>query len=610
MSVESRKNGSAARSPAIEQVVSVVRLGLDAATAYDRSDLQARLQGAVDRLTRMDTVVAVAGEFKQGKSSLVNGLIGEQISPVDDDLATSAITVIRYGSERSMLVRRKEDAQTVAEPIAAGELAGWVTEAGNPGNQRQVESVEIKTPNVFLERGVTVVDTPGSGSLASGYGAATLAFLQTADALIFVSDASAEFSLPEIEFLQQARERSPALLIVQTKIDLYPEWRRIVEINQRHLQRIGLDTAIVPASSSLRLAAMRLHDRSLNEESGYPRLLGRLRSEVIDLSQQVSARMAIDDTRAMTDQLIGSYQTEIRVLADPDSAERQVIGLEQAQERLNNLRGQGARWSTVMNDGFQTLTSNVDYQFRSDLRNILRAAEEEIEETDPASGWETLTARVQAEVARAAEMTFKTIDQDATQLRENILILIQDEATEELSSIDADISVEDMWGNRELETSSPGQMVFKGLNAMRGSYMGLIMVGMLGSVVGLVAVTPLLIGAGVLFGGRQYIEERRRDATRRKQQARTIIRQYVDNVQFEVGNRIRETTRDLQREMRDYFSDRLSELTQTYATTLEETQQSLRRSQQERDQRAQELKARVERLAELRRRAIEAEQLL
>ena len=65
----------------------------------ERPDLAQRATAAAARLERPNTVVCVVGEFKQGKSSLVNGLLGRTICPVDDDLATSAITLVRYGDE-------------------------------------------------------------------------------------------------------------------------------------------------------------------------------------------------------------------------------------------------------------------------------------------------------------------------------------------------------------------------------------------------------------------------------------------------------------------------------------------------------------------------------
>lgn len=582
----------------------VAKLGVDATTAYERLDLRERIVRAIERMDRPDTIICVTGEFKKGKSALVNGLIGEQLCPVDDDLATSAITILRYAEEPSITVRRHEDGETLVEPLAPEQIADFVTERGNPENSRNVEFVELRLHNGFLARGITLVDTPGSGTLASGYGAATLAFLQSADALIFVTDCSQEFIEPEIAYLREAAARCATLLIAMTKIDLYPEWRRIVALNAGHLKRAGIAAQIVPVSSTLRQLALEEHDRSLNEESGFPALLEALRVGILEQAGKRAALEALSATRAAAEQMIAGYEAELAIINDPPSAAEELARLEDARERLNALRGAGSRWATVMNDGFAVLTSNVDYQFRSTMRGILRSTEDRIEEVDPAAEWDDITQRLQSDVAKAVEEAFNRIDDDVGALRDTIAAMLRDETTALWASASGSISIDvgQMWTERTIENESMGAKVFKGLNAMRGSYMGLLMVGMLGNFVGLAMVTPVLIGAGVLFGGRQLIEERRRDVTRKRQQARTFVRQFVDDVQFEAGTRIRETTRDFQREMRDYFTDRIAELAQTYSEIVQQAQNSLKQDEAARAARKQDLTTRVEKLTELCRR--------
>ena len=108
-------------------------------------------------------------------------------------------------------------------------------------------------PSAILAQGLVLVDTPGMGGLGAGHAAATLAFLPFADGLILVSDASSELSAPEIEFLRRAVELCPTVLFAQTKIDLYPAWERIVNLNRGHLERAGIRIPIVAVSSQLRV---------------------------------------------------------------------------------------------------------------------------------------------------------------------------------------------------------------------------------------------------------------------------------------------------------------------------------------------------------------------
>ena len=62
-----------------------------------------------------------------------------------------------------------------------------------------------------------------------------MALLASADALLFVTDASAELSSSELEFLEQASQRCPTVIAALTKTDLYPEWRRVHALDQQRL---------------------------------------------------------------------------------------------------------------------------------------------------------------------------------------------------------------------------------------------------------------------------------------------------------------------------------------------------------------------------------------
>ena len=254
----------------------------------ERPDLVGRVTAAAARLQRPATIVAVVGEFKQGKSSLVNGLLGQPVCPVDDDLATSAITLVRHGEQPAAVVRRTgEDA--ASGPIPLAQLGDWVSESGNPGNHKGVERVEITVPSAILAQGLVIVDTPGMGGLGAGHAASTLAFLPFADGLVLVSDASSELSAPEIEFLRRAVELCPTVLFAQTKIDLYPAWERIFDLNRGHLERAGVRIPMVAVSSQLRTVALARKDRALNAASRFPELISHLGDRVVTPAKEGAA---------------------------------------------------------------------------------------------------------------------------------------------------------------------------------------------------------------------------------------------------------------------------------------------------------------------------------
>ena len=273
--VANRPEASAV-DPAVDAVLGAILLTSKALAAYGREDLVARLAAARQRLEDPAFRVLVVGEFKQGKSSLVNALLDVDVCPVDDDIATSAPTAVRYDEQRSARVLYKPsdddpDGKQRSEEIDVDRIREFVTEATNPANERGVQWVEVGVPSPMLADGLVLVDTPGVGGLGSVHGAITAAALPMADGVLFLTDASQEFSEPEMTFLKQAVSMCPNVCCVLTKTDFYPAWRKILELDQGHLQNAGVAMEILPVSSVLRRQARESGDADARRGVRVPR---------------------------------------------------------------------------------------------------------------------------------------------------------------------------------------------------------------------------------------------------------------------------------------------------------------------------------------------------
>ena len=152
------------------------------------------------------------------------------------------------------------------EEVRIEDLAALVSERADD-RPSDVRSVEVRVPHRMLRSGLCLLDTPGVGGLESVHGQLSLASLNGADGVLFVTDASQELTAPELGYLQTAVGRCPRAALVVTKTDLHQHWRQIVETNRRHLAQAGLDIPVLPVSSFLRLRATR--QPALNEESGF-----------------------------------------------------------------------------------------------------------------------------------------------------------------------------------------------------------------------------------------------------------------------------------------------------------------------------------------------------
>ena len=557
------------------------------AASFGRDDLAQRLRIAIARILRPTTIICVVGEFKQGKSSLVNAMLGEPICPVDDDLATSALTLIRFAPQQQVEIRLRMGDQEVVEHTEIGKLSDWVSEAGNPGNAKGVERVDVMAPNEFLAEGVAIVDTPGMGSLGAGHAAATLSFLPFADALIFVSDASSELTAPEVEFLDRARELCPNVFFTLTKIDLYGSWRRIAELDAGHLARHGSPLSPIPLSSYLRTTALARGDAALDEQSGVPDLLAALRRDAIEPAKALAAARAAAEARSAMAQLETTFRTEYDALTQAERGAETIELANAAVARLEHLRGPGSRWSILVGDRLTDLSNDINFSFRSSMRQSTRALEIEIEELKTAKEWEVLTRDLQTQVAEAVTAAFIGIEAGANSIRSDVLELLAEEASAipAAAARGVPFDVRSLWSSRELDpkASKGGRALNTTVTGLRGAQSGIMMFGMMArflpaGVGALLMMNPVMIGFGAAFGGMQLLDIHKRKIAQRRQQARVSVRQFADDVQFEIGNAIAESLRAVQREIRDEFTERTTELQRTYSDAARQATEAAARS--------------------------------
>ena len=573
----------APRAGEIDPVVSDVRA---LANRLDRADLGERLDAIRRRASRTETVVCVVGEFKQGKSALINALLGSAVCPVDDDLATTAVTVVRAGETPTVLVHRREGADAVLEAIEPEAIAEWTLERADQAMRRDVDLVEVRVPAPLLEGGLTLVDTPGVGGLNAGHAAATLAFLPSADALVFVTDASAELSGPELEFLASARGAGPPVLVAVTKIDMYPEWRRIIDLDVRHLEAIGLVEQPFGLS-----AVLHGRDDEVADESGYRAFTEALVGDVVERARVAALGAAVADLRWVLGQLREPVVAEGTALEHPEQAERIAADLAAARDRLATLRRADAAWSTRLDDEFAALRTRVAFDFQREMRSILREAQSEIEATDPAGAWPELNSRVQERIAATVRGAFRAATTGGAGIQATIAGLLADEERADAPAPSMDFDVEQLWNEGPTFEGRTRSRLGTGYGAVTGAKAGVELLGLVGTLLGAAIVGPAVLGIAVVYGGKEVLDERRRRLTDRRQQARSFLDDLIEEIRFQVDGRLAGVIDEMQRQMRSRFGDRIAELQATVAAGLSALERAADQEATERAARASEVAA-------------------
>ena len=185
--------------------------------------LAAEARALSDRVRDGLFYVACVGQFKRGKSTLLNALVGEPVLPVGVVPVTAVVTVVRHGERRAGRVRFAAGGW---QGIATSDLAQYVTEEHNPENSKGVAAVEVLVPGALLASGMCLVDTPGIGSVFVGNTEATRAFVPHVDAALVVLGADPPISADELALVTEIAKRCEEVLFVLNKADKLKDTER------------------------------------------------------------------------------------------------------------------------------------------------------------------------------------------------------------------------------------------------------------------------------------------------------------------------------------------------------------------------------------------------
>lgn len=173
--------------------------------------------------------VMVVGTFKNGKSTFINSLLGEEVLPAYSIPTTAIINEVKYGEEKRAILhfrnplpetlpqqlakkaREHIDANKDKEcipplPIDYNEINNYVVipmgmDASEMILESPYEKVELFWPLEILKNGVEIIDSPGLNENATRT-KVTMEYLTKADAILMVMNASTLCSATEMNFIE------------------------------------------------------------------------------------------------------------------------------------------------------------------------------------------------------------------------------------------------------------------------------------------------------------------------------------------------------------------------------------------------------------------------
>jgi len=382
-------------------------------TRHGLVEFRSRIASLAARLEDDKLEVALFGRVSSGKSSLLNALLGTDVLPVGVNPITAVPTRLRHGDS---LHARITFASSRNEEVSIDEFRNLVSEAGNPGNHRNVTHALIEIPSARLSQGIVLVDTPGLGSLARRGAAETMAYLPSCDLAILLIDAGATLNEEDLGTLRLLYEGGISSIVLLSKADLLADadLQRVASYVETQVENeLGIKIHVQPVSALPNYA--RLLDQFFEQH-----LLPRFNE-----ARKLRQASVVRKIGALRESVIAALETSLqhgkrRALPANDGSE--------IEARLRHISGEIGEQRTRLDQAFLELGERPEIIIAelADLAadRICSGASSKIDSTTLAE-WTSET--IQKQVDRALVNTGRALTDAVKGLRESAKEIVRSE---------------------------------------------------------------------------------------------------------------------------------------------------------------------------------------
>ena len=213
-------------------------------TEHGLVEFRSTLSMILDRLEDNSFEIAIFGRVSSGKSSLLNAILETDVLPVGVTPITAVPTRLAYAESPAVNVWF---ANRSPERYEISRLPEFVAEQFNPGNEKHVTRIVVQLASPRLQDGITFVDTPGLGSLATRGAAETLAYLPRCDLGVVLIDAGSTLTPDDLQTIQILYDAAIPATVLLSKADLLTmqERSRVIEYVKDHISKeLNVDLAV------------------------------------------------------------------------------------------------------------------------------------------------------------------------------------------------------------------------------------------------------------------------------------------------------------------------------------------------------------------------------
>jgi len=284
--------------------------------------------------------LVVLGQFKRGKTTFINALLGQKLLPSAILPLTSIVTTLEYGPEMEVQVHFLDGKVTKIQPE---EIKLYVTEKENPKNEKGVKFVRVLHPAPILKKGIILVDTPGVGSLYENNTDVTYGFLPRVDAGVFLLTVDPPLSMEEIAFLKDVYPHVERIFFVLNKVDYVDseDLKEVMEFSLGNLKEaLGSNhIPIYPLSAKNALEGRIQRDEERVNHSGIIELEKALEDFLLKEKGSIVLHSSANKVLALLSTLLFQVDLEIKAATTPlEELEKKIEKFQEIKEEIAQER--------------------------------------------------------------------------------------------------------------------------------------------------------------------------------------------------------------------------------------------------------------------------------
>lgn len=386
----------------------------DCARDLKLEDTARQIGDAVQRLENHTFSIAVVGEFRRGKSTFINALLGKEILPSDVLPTSATLNRVTFGLQPLARIYFKAGPEGIArvEEVPIEQLAAYVTKL-TPEARAMAATVReavVEYPVPYCQNNVDIIDTPGLGDEAAMTDV-TMGVLPHVDAAIMIVLATAPFSDSEGKFLDLLLDEGlgHAIFVINGLDRIDEEDRaRVVDAIRARI------TACIVAYAETRYSQDTAEYQRFLQENGAPRVFGLSGKQALQAKRTNDAVKLQASRFAEFEAALEKFLTEERGAVTLAARAAQAGALSEAILKQIDTRVEAFKSPPTVQQGVQlslgALLGALEGMGQEEIRLIEQTTLRVAERVQPAlAQWES---QAKAAAGRAIETAGSRLDFD------------------------------------------------------------------------------------------------------------------------------------------------------------------------------------------------------